>query len=261
MDRLVCGDVGYGKTEVAMRAIFKLRAGRQAGAHPRADDGARRAALPHDVASASRASRSTSASCRGSRPRREQVETVKQLAEGQVDVVIGTHRLLSADVRFKDLGLLVIDEEQRFGVTHKEQIKKTKTQVDVLTLTATPIPRTLHLAMAGMRDLSIIATPPADRRAVRTFVSRVDDDAIKEAIERELARGGQIFFITPTIGYMGRCRRPIRACRTTIARCARSRATTTARSTSGPSTCKQPRAARARRRRPRLARRPISSRR
>ena len=114
--------------------------------------------------------------------------------------------MLSADVRFKDLGLLVIDEEQRFGVAHKERIKKTKTQVDVLTLTATPIPRTLHLAMAGMRDLSIIATPPADRRAVRTFVSRVDDVTIKEAIERELARGGQVFFITPTIGGMGAAR-------------------------------------------------------
>ena len=131
----------------------------------------------------------------------EQLETVKQLAEGKLDVVVGTHRLLSRDVRFKDLGLLVIDEEQRFGVAHKERIKKPRTQVDVLTLTATPIPRTLHLAMAGLRDLSIIATPPADRRAVRTFVSRVDDATIREAIERELARGGQVFFITPTIGH------------------------------------------------------------
>ncbi|HEU4612032.1 MAG TPA: TRCF domain-containing protein, partial [Kofleriaceae bacterium] len=129
--------------------------------------------------------------------------TVKKLSEGKLDVVVGTHRLLSPDVRFKDLGLLVIDEEQRFGVAHKERIKKTKTQVDVLTLTATPIPRTLHLAMAGLRDLSIIATPPADRRSVRTFVSRVDDATIKEAIERELARGGQVFWITPTIGQMG----------------------------------------------------------
>src|SRR5439155_26712256 len=132
----------------------------------------------------------------------EQVDTVKKLIEGKVDVVVGTHRLLSADVRFKDLGLLVIDEEQRFGVAHKERIKKTKTQVDVLTLTATPSPRTLHLAMAGLRDLSIIATPPADRRAVRTFVSRVDDVTIREAIERELARGGQVFWITPTIGQL-----------------------------------------------------------
>src|SRR5690606_12588936 len=128
----------------------------------------------------------------------QQLEAVRRLAEGKLDVVVGTHRLLSADVRFKDLGLLVIDEEQRFGVAHKERIKKTRTQVDVLTLTATPIPRTLHLALAGLRELSIIATPPADRRAVRTFVSRVDDDTIREAIERELDRGGQIFWITPT---------------------------------------------------------------
>src|SRR5213079_2964515 len=125
---------------------------------------------------------------------REQQRVLKEAAVGKVDVLIGTHRLLSADVRFKDLGLLVIDEEQRFGVAHKERMKKTKTMVDVLTLTATPIPRTLHLAMAGLRDLSIIATPPADRRAVRTFVSRVDDATIKEAIERELARGGQVFW-------------------------------------------------------------------
>jgi transcription-repair coupling factor (superfamily II helicase) len=136
-------------------------------------------------------------------PRGEQIETVKKLAEGKLDVVVGTHRLLSADVRWKDLGLLVIDEEQRFGVAHKERIKKSRTQVDVLTLTATPIPRTLHLAMANLRDLSIIATPPADRRAVRTFVSRVDDTTVREAIERELGRGGQVFFITPTIGNMG----------------------------------------------------------
>jgi transcription-repair coupling factor (superfamily II helicase) len=134
----------------------------------------------------------------------EQIETVRRLAEGKLDVVVGTHRLLSADVRWKDLGLLVIDEEQRFGVAHKERIKKSRTQVDVLTLTATPIPRTLHLAMANLRDLSIIATPPADRRAVRTFVSRVDDVTIREAIERELGRGGQVFFITPTIGTAGR---------------------------------------------------------
>jgi transcription-repair coupling factor (superfamily II helicase) len=133
----------------------------------------------------------------------EQIDTIKKLAAGSIDVIVGTHRALSADVRFKDLGLLVIDEEQRFGVAHKERIKKARTQVDVLTLTATPIPRTLHLAMAGMRDLSIIATPPADRRAVRTFVSRVEDLTIKEAIERELSRGGQVFFISPTIGGFG----------------------------------------------------------
>jgi transcription-repair coupling factor (superfamily II helicase) len=202
MDRLVCGDVGYGKTEVALRAIFKsIQGGKQAVVlapttvlveqHARTMI-ERYAGFPVNIG---RLSRFQSKS--------EQAETVKKLAEGKLDVVVGTHRLLSPDVRFKDLGLLVIDEEQRFGVAHKEKIKKAKTQVDVLTLTATPIPRTLHLAMARMRDLSIIATPPADRRAVRTFVSRVDDATVREAIEREIARGGQVFFITPTIGNMG----------------------------------------------------------
>src|SRR5437016_7238422 len=115
--------------------------------------------------------------------------------EGKVDVVIGTHRLLSADVSFKDLGLVVVDEEQRFGVKHKEQLKKLRKLVDVITLTATPIPRTLHMAMMGVRDLSIIGTPPIDRRAIRTFVTKFEAPTIKEAIERELARGGQVFFV------------------------------------------------------------------
>ncbi len=203
MDRLVCGDVGYGKTEVAMRAIFRcIQGGKQA------------CLLAPTTVLVEQHYRSLTERFKGFgvevgklsrfQSKKDQVATVTKLTEGKLDVVVGTHRLLSADVRFKDLGLLVIDEEQRFGVAHKERIKKTKTQVDVLTLTATPIPRTLHLAMAGMRDLSIIATPPADRRAVRTFVSRVDDATVKEAVERELARGGQIFFITPTIGQMGR---------------------------------------------------------
>jgi transcription-repair coupling factor (superfamily II helicase) len=202
MDRLVCGDVGYGKTEVALRAIFRaVQGGKQAcilapttvlvEQHFRTMT-ERFAGFPVNLGKLSRF-----------QGKGEQIETVKKLALGQVDVVVGTHRLLSPDVRWKDLGLLVIDEEQRFGVAHKERIKKTKTQVDVLTLTATPIPRTLHLAMANLRDLSIIATPPADRRSVRTFVSRLDDVTIREAIERELGRGGQVFFITPTIGTMG----------------------------------------------------------
>ncbi|HUS27437.1 MAG TPA: DEAD/DEAH box helicase, partial [Kofleriaceae bacterium] len=202
MDRLVCGDVGYGKTEVALRAVFKaVQGGKQA------------CMLAPTTVLVEQHFRSLNERFKGFglnigklsrfQSKGEQVDTVKKITEGKVDVVVGTHRLLSADVRFKDLGLLVIDEEQRFGVAHKERIKKTKTQVDVLTLTATPIPRTLHLAMAGLRDLSIIATPPADRRAVRTFVSRVDDATIREAIERELSRGGQIFWITPTIGQMG----------------------------------------------------------
>ncbi len=202
MDRLVCGDVGYGKTEVAMRAVFRaVQGGKQA------------ALLAPTTVLVEQHFRSLTERFKGFgvevgklsrfQSKGEQLEAVKRLSEGKLDVVVGTHRLLSADVRFKDLGLLVIDEEQRFGVAHKERIKKTKTQVDVLTLTATPIPRTLHLAMAGLRDLSIIATPPADRRAVRTFVSRVEDTTIREAIERELDRSGQIFWITPTIGQMG----------------------------------------------------------
>jgi transcription-repair coupling factor (superfamily II helicase) len=202
MDRLVCGDVGYGKTEVALRAIFRaVQGGKQAcilapttvlvEQHFRTMT-ERFAGFPINLGKLSRF-----------QGRGEQIETVKKLAEGKLDVVVGTHRLLSPDVRWKDLGLLVIDEEQRFGVAHKERIKKTRTQVDVLTLTATPIPRTLHLAMANLRDLSIIATPPADRRAVRTFVARLDDATIRDAIEREIARGGQVFFITPTIGTMG----------------------------------------------------------
>ena len=202
LDRLVCGDVGYGKTEVAMRAIFRaVQGGKQA------------CILAPTTVLVEQHFRTMTERFGGFgvnlgklsrfQTKGEQVETVKKLAEGKLDVVVGTHRALSPDVRFKDLGLLVIDEEQRFGVAHKERIKKTKTQVDVLTLTATPIPRTLHLAMANLRDLSIIATPPADRRAVRTFVSRVDDTTIKEAIEREIGRAGQVFFITPTIGTSG----------------------------------------------------------
>ncbi|MBA3499383.1 MAG: DEAD/DEAH box helicase, partial [Deltaproteobacteria bacterium] len=202
MDRLVCGDVGYGKTEVALRAIF------------RAVQGGKQAAVlapttvlveQHYRTMLDRFSGFGLQIGRLSRfqGKADQIETVRKLSEGKLDVVVGTHRLLSPDVRFKDLGLLVIDEEQRFGVAHKEKIKKHRASVDVLTLTATPIPRTLHLAMANLRDLSIIATPPADRRAVRTFVSRIDDVVIREAIERELARGGQVFFITPTIGTMG----------------------------------------------------------
>ncbi|HTJ41120.1 MAG TPA: transcription-repair coupling factor [Kofleriaceae bacterium] len=194
MDRLVCGDVGYGKTEVALRAIFKAAlAGKQAALlapttvlveqHVRTMT-ERFDGWPINLGKLSRF-----------QSKAEQVATVKALAEGKLDAVVGTHRLLSPDVRFKDLGLIVIDEEQRFGVAHKERLKRMRTQTDVLTLTATPIPRTLHLAMTGLRDLSIIATPPADRRAVRTFVSRVDDGVVKEAITRELARGGQVFFI------------------------------------------------------------------
>lgn len=198
MDRLVCGDVGYGKTEIALRAVMKAALGGKQAAflapttvlveqHFRTMS-ARFAGWPIEVARLSRF-----------QSRADQVATIKALAAGTVDVVVGTHRLLSKDVRFKDLGLLIIDEEQRFGVTHKERLKRFRTQVDVLTLTATPIPRTLHLAMAGMKDLSIIATPPADRRSVRTFVARYDDAVLREGLRRELGRGGQAFFVCPRI--------------------------------------------------------------
>jgi transcription-repair coupling factor (superfamily II helicase) len=199
MDRLVCGDVGYGKTEVALRAIFRAVAGGKQAAllcpttvlveqHVRTLS-ERFAGFPLIVGKLSRF-----------QSKAEQTEVVRRLAAGSIDAVVGTHRLLSPDVRFKDLGLIVIDEEQRFGVAHKERLKKLRAHVDALTLTATPIPRTLHLALTGLRDLSIIATPPADRRAVRTLVAEVDDAVIKRAVEHELARGGQVFFITPTIG-------------------------------------------------------------
>ncbi|HTO95701.1 MAG TPA: transcription-repair coupling factor [Myxococcales bacterium] len=194
MDRLVCGDVGYGKTEVALRAAFKAVEDHKqvavlvpttvlAAQHFRTFS-RRFADYPVTVEMVSRL-----------RDEKEIHKTLQRAREGKVDVLIGTHRLLSPDVGFQDLGLVVVDEEQRFGVKHKERLKKLRKLVDVLTLTATPIPRTLHMAMMGVRDLSIIGTPPVDRRAIRTFVTRFDGPTIKEAIERELARGGQVFFL------------------------------------------------------------------
>src|SRR6267154_575571 len=194
MDRLLCGDVGYGKTEVAMRAAFKaVMEGKQAAvltpttvlAYQHYDTfRSRFAPFPVKIELLSRF-----------RSAREQKEVTKRVEAGEVDVVIGTHRILSKDVRFKDLGLVVIDEEQRFGVAHKERLKELRTQVDVLTLTATPIPRTLQMAMGGLREISVIATPPADRLAIRTFVCRFDPEILGDAIRKELARGGQIFFV------------------------------------------------------------------
>jgi len=194
MDRLVCGDVGYGKTEVAVRAALKtVLAGKQVAVlapttvlvEQHAITFANRyVGLPVKVASLSRF-----------KSQKEQAEVLKGLAEGRIDVVVGTHRLLSADVRFKELGLLIVDEEQRFGVTHKEKLKKLKTQVDVLTMSATPIPRTLNMALMGIRDLSIITTPPADRLAIRTMVARYNESLVAEGVRRELARGGQVFFV------------------------------------------------------------------
>jgi transcription-repair coupling factor (superfamily II helicase) len=194
MDRLVCGDVGFGKTEVALRAAFRVAmSGRQvallcpttvlAAQHFRTFE-ARMAGYPITVRAMSRF-----------QPKKEQEETVHGLKEGKVDVVVGTHRLLSKDVHFKNLGLLVVDEEQRFGVAHKERIKQLRAQIDVLTLTATPIPRTLQMAVTGLRDLSLITTPPVDRRAVRTIVTRWDEQVVREAVDRELTRGGQCFYV------------------------------------------------------------------
>jgi len=194
MDRLVCGDVGYGKTEVAMRAAFKAALDRKQVAvlvpttvlaqqhfHTFRK---RFADYPVNVEVVSRL-----------RKPQDVREALRRTREGKVDILIGTHKLLGTDVSFKDLGLLVVDEEQRFGVKHKEKLKKLRTQVDVLTLTATPIPRTLNLSLSGVRDMSIMATPPQDRRAIRTFVIKFDPPQIREAILREVQRGGQVFFV------------------------------------------------------------------
>ncbi|WKZ34569.1 MAG: transcription-repair coupling factor [Anaerolineales bacterium] len=194
MDRLLCGDVGYGKTEVALRAAFKaVMSGKQAAvlvpttvlAQQHFETFSQRlAAYPIKVEMLSRF-----------RTQREQAHILHQLALGEVDIVIGTHRLISADVAFKDLGLVVIDEEQRFGVTHKEHLKKLRTEVDVLTLTATPIPRTLYMALTGVRDISNLNTPPEERLPIITHVGPYSPRLVRQAILRELERGGQIFFV------------------------------------------------------------------
>ncbi|RMF88356.1 MAG: transcription-repair coupling factor [Nitrospinota bacterium] len=194
MERLICGDVGYGKTEVAMRAAFKaVMDGKQVAvlvpttilAHQHlATFRERFASYPITIEMLSRF-----------RSRKEQQEILEALRLGKIDILIGTHKLLQKGVQFHDLGLLIIDEEQRFGVEHKEQLKKLRKSVDVLMLTATPIPRTLHLSLIGIRDLSVIETPPEDRLPVRTYLMRFSDQVIREAIERELARAGQVFFV------------------------------------------------------------------
>ncbi len=194
MDRLLCGDVGFGKTEVALRAAFKaVMDGKQvailvpttilAQQHYRTFR-ERLAPFPVEVEMLSRF-----------RSPRQQEDILFRLAQGAIDIIIGTHRLLSPDVQFKDLGLVIIDEEHRFGVTHKEHFKRLRTQVDVLTLSATPIPRTLYMALSGLRDISVINTPPAERQPVVTHVGPYDEALVRRAIERELARGGQVFFV------------------------------------------------------------------
>jgi transcription-repair coupling factor (superfamily II helicase) len=194
MDRLLCGDVGYGKTEVAMRAAFKaVMDGKQVAvlapttvlAYQHYETfRARFAAFPVTTELISRF-RST----------KEQKEIVRRVEAGEIDVIIGTHRLLSKDIAFRDLGLVVVDEEQRFGVAHKERLKQLKKRVDVLTLSATPIPRTLNMSLMGLRDMSVIETPPRDRLAIQTQVVQFSESVIKSAVELELGRGGQVFFI------------------------------------------------------------------
>ncbi|HBY56772.1 MAG TPA: transcription-repair coupling factor [Candidatus Atribacteria bacterium] len=194
MERLICGDVGYGKTEIAIRAAFKaVLDGKQVAVlapttilvqqhydtfHERMNS------FPINIDMLSRF-----------RSKNEQKKIIQNLKEGKIDIIIGTHRLIQEDVEFKDLGLLVVDEEQRFGVLHKERIKKLKESIDSLTLTATPIPRTLHMSLIGVRDLSVINTPPEDRFPVATYICQKDDRVIVEAVRRELDRGGQIFFV------------------------------------------------------------------
>lgn len=203
MERLICGDVGYGKTEMAIRAAFKaIYDNKQvvvltpttilAEQHYQTFS-ERFSAFPVRIEVLSRF-----------KIAKEQKGIIKDISQGLIDIVIGTHRLLQDDVRFKDLGLLIIDEEQRFGVSHKERIKKLKETVDVLTLTATPIPRTLEMALTGVKDLSLIDTPPEDRLSVRTIITKFDKKMIREAIIREISHGGQVFFVHNRVETMGR---------------------------------------------------------
>jgi len=202
MDRLVCGDVGYGKTEVAMRAAFKA-----------VEDRKQVAVLVPTTVLALQHFHTFSRRMKDYpvvvemisrfRDARQVRDVLRRTAEGKVDILVGTHRLLSRDVSFRDLGLVVVDEEHRFGVKHKEALKNLRRLVDVLVLTATPIPRTLHMSLMGARDMSIIATPPADRRAIRTFVTKFDPAVVREAVERELARGGQVYFVHNRVGSIG----------------------------------------------------------
>ncbi len=201
MDRLICGDVGYGKTEIAIRASFKaVQEGKQVVylvpttilAQQHYDTYIQRMKdFPVRIDLLSRF-----------RTAAEQKKTIEDLKKGMVDIVIGTHRVLSNDVQYKDLGLLIIDEEQRFGVTHKEKIKKLKENVDVLTLTATPIPRTLHMSLIGIRDMSVLEEGPNDRQPIQTFVCEYNEELVREAIVRELSRGGQVFYVYNRVAHI-----------------------------------------------------------
>ena len=194
MDRLLCGDVGFGKTEVALRAAFKCIAeGKQCAmlvpttilAFQHYQTILKRfEGFPVEVDMISRF-----------RTPQEQAKILRGLRQGSMDMVVGTHRLISKDIKFKDLGLVIIDEEQRFGVTHKEKIKQMKKDVDVLTLTATPIPRTLHMSLIGIRDMSVLEEPPMDRVPIQTYVMEYDEETVREAIRRELRRGGQVYYV------------------------------------------------------------------
>ena len=210
MDRLVCGDVGFGKTEVAVRAAFKA-----------VQDGTQAAVLAPTTLLASQHAQ-TFADRFAPYPVRvellsrflspaQQRTVVQGLADGSVDVVVGTHRLLAQDVQFKELGILVVDEEQRFGVTHKEAVKRMAEGVDVLTLTASPIPRTLEMALTGIRDLSMVNTPPADRRPILTYVGEQDPAAVSEALRRELLREGQAFYVHNRVSDIDRVARDVRS--------------------------------------------------
>ncbi len=202
MDRIVCGDVGFGKTEVAIRSAFKVMI-----------DNKQVALLVPTTVLAQQHYKTFSERFRDYpvnvemlsrfRSKEDQAQVAERLKKGGVDMVIGTHRILQKDIEFKDLGLLVIDEEHRFGVKHKEKLKLMKKNVDVLTLSATPIPRTLHMAITGIRDLSIINTPPLDRLAVKTQVVKFNDGVIRKAVEGELQRGGQVFFVHNVIYNIG----------------------------------------------------------
>ena len=201
MDRLICGDVGYGKTEIAIRAAFKaVMSGKQvaflvpttilAGQHYNTfvqrmkDYGVNVELL-----------------CRLRTPS-EQKKTIEGVRKGSVDIVVGTHRLLGKDISYKNLGLLIVDEEQRFGVTHKEKLKQVKNDIDVLTLTATPIPRTLHMSLVGIRDMSVLEEPPVDRMPIQTFVMEKNEEIVREAIIREISRGGQVYYVYNRVGNM-----------------------------------------------------------